>query len=148
MFPCFLCNCLIHTFEGKQCWSLANLKLFRFVFRHKELSAFSDSKVGQTSWFNSYRTDYPQEQQGLWFVLGFWTQFRNSLPRLISFLFLTWTSQSFPSLLNSSSLFSNTNLTFSYKFYSTLINIHHYLGKILYSYNMLGTSHVNEISDN
>lgn len=143
MFPCSVCNCLLRTFEGKVL-VLETFKLLRFSLRHKELSIFSEPRISQIPWFNSYSIDSPQEHLGLWFVLGFWTQFGNSLPE---FTFSSPLGQVCPFLLSFSSSFSNTNLTPSYKFYSTLINIHHYLGKILY-FNMIWTVHIKEISDN
>lgn len=108
---------------------MANFKLLRFSLRPKELSVFSQPTMSQIPWFNSYSIDSPQKQLGLWFILGFWTQFGNSLPE---FTFFSPLEQARPFLLSFSSSFSNTNLTLSYEFHSTLINIQHYLAKSLY----------------
>lgn len=124
---------------------MAHLKLLRFIFRYKELSVLSELTVSQfpastAIWLIIHRS-------WVCFLYGFWTQLGNPPLRFTYFLSPSWITSPSP-LLNFSSSLSNTNLTFSYEFYSTLISIHHYFGKILNSYIKIWTFHINEISVN
>lgn len=138
--PCSVCNCLIGTFGGKQHWSLTNLKLFRFLIRHKELSVFSEPVVSQ-SLVQQLFTEASGSLVSVRFLNPIW----KSLTWIYSLYSLHLESQSFLHFYLLLLLLKYNGSIFLPSLYQ--LNQYSSFSEILYSYIMRWTFHIKEMPD-